>query len=157
MPEPRSEAPKAELKRRIAEYPNEALSFFTEGFSVASKLSEEVRKQVLQSMIVSLKGGTRRVGGSNLPTVTGLGVRDSERLASAFSLMIGLLSESTATPEDFLSVAKGVLFLPEDEPAASAIANSICAQRQEINAGVQRAQLAGEVLPSFSAIPSFQR
>jgi hypothetical protein len=66
-------------------------------------------------------------------------------------LVIGLLSDSSATPEDFVSSAKGILFLPEYEAAARSVAQAICKHRPEISTTVETAQLAGAVLPSLAS------
>jgi hypothetical protein len=142
-------SPKDELARRIAEYPKEALEFFGAGIASASNLSDEARKLLLQKVIETFKSGTRRLAGSVLRPIAKLSERESEQLAYAYSLIIGLLLESTATTDDFVNAAKGVLFAPEQEATARSIADSICASRREIKATVDRAQLAGEVLPSL--------
>jgi hypothetical protein len=145
------ESPKEEIGRRLAEYPKEALPFFNAGFVAASKLSEETLNLFLKEVIVGLKRGLRRLNGAELRPITKLSERETEQLASVYSLIIGVLSESAATADDFVSSAKGILFLPEQEAIAKTIANSICTSRQEINISIQRAQLAGEVLPSLDA------
>jgi hypothetical protein len=144
-----AESPKEELARRIGEYPKEALPYFNQGFVSASKLSEETRRLVLAEVIASFKRGTRRLDGAALRPLTKLNDREVEQLASVYSLVIGLLSESSATTEDFIASAKGILFLPEQESTAQLIAASVCASRQEIRLTVDRAQLAGEILPSL--------
>lgn len=75
--------------------------------------------------------------------------REAEQLAATYSVTIGLLSESGASPEDLVSAAKGALFAPEQEATAKSIAEAICASREEIKAGIERALLANGVLPSL--------
>ena len=146
------ESPKDELARRLSEYPKEAVSFFSSAFGVASRLPGETRTLVLNALIANFERGSRNLSGAALRHITDLSAREAEQVASAYSLMIGLLSDSTATPDDFVASAKGILFLPEQEATVRLIASSICALRPQINATVERAQLAGVVLPSFDDI-----
>jgi hypothetical protein len=60
-----------------------------------------------------------------------------------------LLSETTATPDDFVEAATGVIFLEGDRAVARSIASEVCDARSEITKTVARTQLAGEVLPSL--------
>jgi hypothetical protein len=76
-------------------------------------------------------------------------MRDAERLASAYSIIIGLLSESEASAEQFAEAARNKLFNEEDELTAFTIATLACEHRDELKAGIERAQLAGAVLPSL--------
>ncbi|HEY8333603.1 MAG TPA: hypothetical protein VIQ05_07390 [Tardiphaga sp.] len=145
MPETAQE----ELTRRLAAYPKEALPYLKHGFVEASNLSEEVRRLVLAEMIENFKRGTRRLDSSALGEVTKLPERESEQIASVYSLVIGLLSESAANPSEFVEAAKGVLFFPEQAAVAKSIAAAVCASRDEIKKTVARTQLAGEVLPSL--------
>ncbi|WP_158812509.1 hypothetical protein [Methylocapsa sp. S129] len=145
------ESPKEELARRLAIYPEGALPFFDSGFAVAALLTNEIRKLVLAEVIDNLKRGSRNLSGSALRGITKLSERDNEQLASVYSVIIGLLSESSATPDDFVAAAKGILFTPPHEDIAKSIADSICSAQSEIADMVGRAQLAGEVLPSLAA------
>jgi hypothetical protein len=145
MPESSTEL----IARRLAQYPKEAFAFFSDGFAAASTLSKETLNLVLNSVIEDIKRGTRNVDGAALKPLTNLSERESNQLASVFSLVIGLLSESEATPEDFVSAAKGKLFHSEHETTALAVAVSICASRSAIGSAIERAQLAGSVLPSL--------
>lgn len=144
-----AESPREELVRRLSEYPREPLTYFKNGFSIASRLSEDARKLVLPELLKNFKRGRRHVGGAALRVVTGLPAREAEQLAAVYSIIIGLLSESAATPADFVAAAKGILFDAEHEVVATSIADAICAQREEISTAITRAQLAGEVLPSL--------
>jgi hypothetical protein len=144
-----AESPRDELARRVAEYPPEALSFFKEGLTVASALSEESRASVLKRVTASFRSGMRRLSAGMLRSIAKLSERDAEQLAYTYSVMIGLLLESAATPDDFIGSAKGFLFDSDQEAVARSIATSICTSRGEIQATVDRAQLAGEVLPSL--------
>ena len=143
------ETAREELSRRLAAYPKEALPYLKHGFVAASELSEDIRHLVLAEMIENFKRGTRRLDSSALCAVTKLPQRESEQIASIYSLAIGLLSDTEATPNDFVEAAKGIVFFPEQEVVAKSIATSICASRDEIKRTVARTQLAGEVLPSL--------
>jgi hypothetical protein len=138
------------LARRMATYPKEAMRFFDGGFASAASLSDDVRRQVLNHVIQNLKDGGRQVRGSLLAPVTNLSERESEQLASAYSLVIGLLVDSSATPEEFIEAGRGRLFTEQYEGIAKSIATAICAIRDEIKPILERAQLAGQVLPSLT-------
>jgi hypothetical protein len=118
-----------EIARRLEQYPKGALSFFGGGFAVASKLSDEERASVLDQLIANFKRGTRRVSGSALSVASRIGAAESEQIASIYSFMIGLLSQTSATPEDFVAAAKDKLVPPGHEKMALSIAKSICARR----------------------------
>ena len=144
-----AETPGEELARRLERYPKEALSFFDSAFATAATVPPEVRRQVLREVVDSFTRGTRRLDGSTLRAVTSLSAREAEEVASVYSVVIGLLSEFSATPDEFVTRAKGILFSPEQEQIARSIAVSICEARPGIDGIVERAQLAGEVLPSL--------
>jgi hypothetical protein len=139
-----------ELASRLASYPKEALPFFNRGFAVAGKISEEARKLVLQELLANFRRGARTVRPSIFRSITELHRGDAELLASVYSVVIGLLSDTRSKPEEFVSSAKGVLFEPPHEAAARWIAESVHAYREDIRAAVSTAQLAGEVLPSLN-------
>ena len=143
------EDPGEDLVRRLDGYPKEALSFFDSAFATAAGIPEDVRQLVLREVIENFRRGIRRLDGASLRLITKLPEREAEQLASVYSLVIGLLSESSATPDDFVNRAKGILFSPEQETIAKSIAASVCAFRPGIAGIVERAQLAGEVLPSL--------
>ncbi|HLW90272.1 MAG TPA: hypothetical protein VKS78_03080, partial [Roseiarcus sp.] len=143
------DTPGEELARRLAGYPKDALSFFEKAFAAAASVPEETRRLIFNEVVENLKRGNRRLDGSVLGPLTHLSEREAERLASVYSVVIGLLSESSATPEDFVAHAKGVLFAPAQEDIAKLIATSVCEARPGIRGIVDRAQLAGEVLPSL--------
>jgi hypothetical protein len=146
------ETPREELARRLAQFPQEALSYFKGGFGAAATLSDSTRDQVLQEVINNFSRGTRRLDGSIIRPIAKLSERDSEQVASVYSLVIGLLSESSAMPEDFVNAARNILFSPDHETTARSIANAICVARANVKTSVDRAQLAGEVLPSLDEI-----
>jgi hypothetical protein len=100
-------------------------------------------------MISNFQRGTRRLDSSNLQEITGLSTSIAEQVASVYSLVIGLLSETTATPDEFVQAAVDKLFLEKDQIAARSIVAAVCEARGEINQTVARTQLAGEVLPSL--------
>ena len=139
-----------ELARRIAQY-STAYPFFQESFALAARLSEDQLGQILTALLKSFARGRRQIAGTDLRALTGLSSSASERVASVFSLLIGLLSEVEATPEDFVTTASGQLFREADAGAALFIARQVCERRDEINVMVERAQLAGEILPSYTS------
>jgi hypothetical protein len=140
---------KDDVIRRLDRYPKEALAYFQGGFSSAASLSDETRRKVLAEMISNFQRGTRRLDSSNLQEITGLSTSIAEQVASVYSLVIGLLSETTATPDEFVQAAVDKLFLEKDQIAARSIVAAVCEARGEINQTVARTQLAGEVLPSL--------
>lgn len=146
MPESSAE----QLARRVAGYPGEAFGFFKGGFAAAAALQESTRRQVLAEVIDNIRRGVRRLQGSALASVTGLSDRDSEQLASAYSLVIGLLADSSATPDEFVDAGKGKLFKDEHVEVAREVAAAICGARGEISSSIEKTQLAGQVLPSLS-------
>jgi len=141
--------PREELKRRVDEFPDEALSYFNSNFTAIASLADEARNAALKMLLDALKRGQHRVDGSALRSISELSQRDAEKVASTYLLVVGLLTDSAATPEDFALVARGKLFREENERAALSLAQSICSQRDEISRAVQRAQLGGAVLPSL--------
>jgi hypothetical protein len=144
-----ADSPREELARRIARYPKDALPFFQAGFATASKISEETIKLALKELIANLTIGKRRVDGSAIQHIIKLPEREADQLATALSLVVGLLSDSQGSAEDLISSGRGILFQPEFENVASILANVIVSNRAEIQHAVERAQLAGEVLPSL--------
>ena len=140
------------LKHQLSDYPADALDYFDAGFAEAGRLPDETRALVLQALIDGIRRGRRRVTGKVLIGQKGLEAitpRGAERLTSVYSLVIGLLSETTVTPDDFATTASGVLFKPDNELVARSIASAICTRRAEIDEVVARAQLLGAVLPSL--------
>jgi hypothetical protein len=146
------ETARYELARRIEEYPTGARTFFKSAFAAASKLPEDVQHLIFQHIRQNIARGVRHVEGSTLQPITKLGARESEQIASVYTLVIGLLAELDVTADQFVALAKDVLFDPEHEGTALSIARSIVADRTELALIVERTQLAGEVLPSLSAL-----
>jgi hypothetical protein len=146
------DSPRDALARRIGEYPKEALAYSAAGMIAASKLSEEIRGAVLQKFIETFKTGTRRLAGAAVRPIAKVSERESEQLAFAYSLLIGLLLETNATADDVVNAGKGRLFEPAQEVTGKSIVDAIYASREEIKATVDRAQLAGEVLPSLYSL-----
>lgn len=144
-----SESLTKELTRRLSGYPAEARSFFRDDLYVAARLSDEVRRKVVQELVINLRRGRRRIAGSTLRSLTGLPANESEQLMSAYSLIVGLLAESSATPDDFIRAARNIIFSEGDDDSIRAIVAQICDDRAVIAAALQRAQIAGAVLPSF--------
>jgi hypothetical protein len=140
---------KEDISLRLSRYPEQALSYFQGGFSSAAALPEATRRKVLSEMISNFQRGTRRLDSSNLRQITGLPTKVAEQVASVYSLVIGLLTETTATPEEFLEAAANKVFVEPDRAAAKSIATAVCDARAEILSTVLRTQLAGEVLPSL--------
>jgi hypothetical protein len=147
-----ADSPRDELARRIEEYPTAARSFFKNAFAAASKLPEDVQRIVFQHIRENIARGVRHVEGSTLQPITKLVARESEQIASVYTLVIGLLTEPAVTAEEFANLAKGILFEPEHEGTALSIGRSIVANREELTRIVERTQLAGEVLPSLSTL-----
>jgi hypothetical protein len=143
------ESPTELIARRLSQYPKEAFEYFSGGFAAASTLSTEALNLVLNKVVEDIKRGKRSVDGSALRPLTKLSERESDQLASVFSLVIGLLSDSEATPDEFVNAAKDKLFNPEQQGTAKSVAASICASRREISSAIERAQLAGQILPSL--------
>jgi len=123
--------------------------FFKQGFGAAARLSEEVRNQVVQELVANFRRGKRRVDGSTLRSMTGLSALDSERLMSAYSLLIGLLSEAEVSLDDLVEAGRDLIYFAQDGASMPAILKPISEGLGAIDAAVQRAQLAGRVLPSF--------
>ncbi|HEX5281772.1 MAG TPA: hypothetical protein VFW28_16960 [Micropepsaceae bacterium] len=147
-----SETTKERLARELAGYPPSALAYFNAGFIAASKLTDSTRNAVLLELLANFRRGRRQVTGINLRSVTGVGVRESGQIASAFSLVVGLLSESEATPEEFVEVANGIVFDREQEGSALSIAKLVCAHRNEIAPALELARVSGLVLPSLDEV-----
>jgi hypothetical protein len=145
MPESSTES----IARRLSQYPNQAFEFFSAGFLAVSRLPKDVLSRVLQAVIDEIKRGKRGLNPSSIRPLTTLSEQEADQVASVFSVVIGLLSESEATPDEFVSATKGKLFNPEQESTAKSVAVSICAARQEISSALARAQLAGQILPSL--------
>jgi hypothetical protein len=141
-----------ELSSRLARYPKEALPFFDGAFGIAAALSEDARRLVFEAVIENFRRGARRLSGSVLEPFTNLSESDAEQLGSVYSLVMGLLSETAACPEEFVSRAEGILFTDARGEIAHTIAISICELRPGIVGVIERAQLAREVLPSLLAL-----
>jgi hypothetical protein len=110
------------------------------------------RRLVLEAVIENFRRGARRLSGSVLEPFTNLSESDAEQLGSVYSLVMGLLSETAACPEEFVSRAEGILFTDARGEIAHTIAISICELRPGIVGVIERAQLAREVLPSLLAL-----
>jgi hypothetical protein len=147
-----SSSPLDELRSRLSEYPEEALAYFDSGFTAASTLSASDHALIIKEIIVNFGRGTRRLDGRSLRSIVALSTKAAEQVASTYTVAIGLLSETTATPEDFVNAAKGTLFRPENESTARTVAEFICASRAELDLAVERAQIAGQILPSFASL-----
>lgn len=144
-----AESAREALERQLSNYPNEAFEFFRTGLSAAGKTSEGVREKILQQLIEQFKSGSRRLDGTEISDITGLSRPVSDAIAAAYSMIIGLLTDTNATPEEFIEVARGKFISQEDEKVGATIAASICGQRDEIKRSVEKSQLAGAVLPSL--------
>jgi len=140
------------LARRLAEYPERAITFFKLGMEAAARLPEAARARVLDAVVSNLKKGVRRIEGSTLQPITALSARESEQIASAYSLIIGLLSVTDATPADFLEAGKSLFFTQQQEPSLRIIVESVWARRSELTTAIESTQLAGEVLPSLYSL-----
>jgi hypothetical protein len=141
-----------ELARRLGEYPEEARSFFEEAFATASRLTEDTREHVLAALIESLRGGTRRLNGKVIRSIANLSEREAEQLASVYSIVIGLLAEISVTEDEFVSQARNILFTDEYETIVRSIIHSVCARQSKLSGLLDRANLANDVLPSFSGM-----
>ncbi|BAL77072.1 putative methylase/helicase [Bradyrhizobium cosmicum] len=143
------ESEKDVLRRRLANYPREALEFFRNGFAATAGLDEKKRSEVLAQLIERFKSGGRRIDGEEIAELAGLSKRDADSVAGAYTIVIGLLSESKATPEDFIEAAKDVFVPPEYADVAIWMARSVCADRDAITSVVERTALTSAVLPSL--------
>jgi hypothetical protein len=143
------DSPKDELARRLAEYPDRALPFLQNGFAAAAQIDSAARHGVLEQIIANLRRGKRSVSGLDFRSTTGLSAKDSEQVASAISIVVGLLSDSSVSPEEFVEVGSGVLFEPQLSEIVRDLAVTVCARRSELSQSFEQAQLAGAVLPSL--------
>jgi len=146
-----AETPREHLARRLADYPNVARGYFNAGFIAAARLSKDERDRVLAELVKSFQSGVREVSSSAIAQIASVEAKAADRIGLIYSITIGMLSETSATPEDFVATASGVLFEPAQQGVALEIATAICAHRDSIKAAVERAQLSGMVLPSLSA------
>lgn len=145
-------APRDALTRNIGGFPDEALSFFRSAFSIVAVLGEDARKRVFGEMVANFRRGRRRVDGAMLTAITGLSSRDCDQIASVYTVVIALLSETGATPDEFVEIGRGKLFTPQHEHLAREIAVGICEERGDLNASIEQAKLAGLVLPSLDSM-----
>lgn len=146
------ETSRDEIARRIGAYAAHVRPYFKTAFAAASEASETARAAILEKLIETLKGGRRGISGTDLAQIGPFTADVADQLATVYSLMIGMFSESTATADDFVDAAKDILFEPVNEPVVRSIALAICNRRAEIDLTVSVAQLAGVVLPSLRSI-----
>jgi len=144
-----TESAKEEISRRLIAYPKEALPYLKHGFAAAAKLSDQAKRSVLDEMIANFQRGTRRLDSDTLSEITELPRRVAEQTGAVYSLVIGLLTDVAASPDEFVEAGAGLIFFEEDRAAALAMAKAVCDARSEISRTVARTQLAGEVLPSL--------
>jgi len=146
------ETPKQEISRRVRGYPESVGPFFKSAFALTASLPEDVRKRLFDGIISEFERGQRRIDGAEVATITGLTSSDADQAAAVYSLIIGLLAESNASPAEFVEASKGFIFDPEHEQTVLAIATAICSHRDQIAATIKLARLSGAVLPSFAQL-----
>lgn len=139
------------LAAAVAEIPEDALGIIRNGFAIAATLSDERRQQVIQLLISQF----RRAGGSldneQVARATNLSRREASRLSSALSVMIGLITETSASADDFVAIARGRFFEDREAPIVESIARVIVSQRPALQETIARESLAAAVLPSLAS------
>jgi hypothetical protein len=143
------ETPREQLARVLAGYPSNALPYFSRTFATAGQLSEQDRKKVVEALLDAMQRGKHQFNGDALRSLTDLSSQEAEEIATVYSVAIGLLSDTTATPDDFVAEGRGKLFTSEHDATALSIAQAICNNREQISKAIQRARLGGAVLPSL--------
>lgn len=146
----RGSAEGSTLEAHIAELPEDVQRIIRNGFSIASALTEEKRQEAVQLLLHQVE----RAGGSLDTDVvagaTGLPRRDAARLIAALSTALALLTETSASAADFVSVGRTKIFADSDIAAVTEISNAIASQRNELQKSIAHHRLASRVLPSLT-------
>ncbi|MDD2860570.1 MAG: hypothetical protein PHI71_05795 [Acidiphilium sp.] len=140
-----------DLSAQITEIPPDLLGIVRNGFAIASNLPIDVQSKVVNLVVQKMQ----RLGG-NLDTdaivqATGLDRREASRLNVALITTLRLLTESLASPAEFVEVGIGKLFHADDSVVAQFVATVVADQRTELQKTFAREHLANAVLPSLTS------
>lgn len=141
--------PVHQLSKEIAELPDRAKSAVRRGFEVAAALPEADRDRISEMVIQALLNESERVDEENIADAIGIGRVDAARLATAYMLTIGLLTQRAVSSEEFVTATRNALFGPSEEGVVLQFVQSVVSNRLALETSRARARLASAVLPSL--------
>lgn len=148
MPSPDA-TPVQQLSTEITELPERAKNAVRRGFEVAATLSEADRDRITKIVIQALLSETDRVDEEAIAKALGIARTDAARLATAYMITIGLLTQWTVSADEFIAATRDSLFGPSEEDIVLKFARSAVSNRRALETSRARARLASTVLPSL--------
>jgi hypothetical protein len=134
----------------IAELPERLLPRIRGGFDILAGMSESERRSVVLKFLDSLERSSE-LEADWLDSVLTIGASDASALLTSVSVAVGILSQSSDGPADFLAAGRAELFSDGAAPAALDIASLITQQRTRIKQALTRRTLSAETLPSLES------
>lgn len=139
------------LSDLISDIPEALLKRTRSGFSVANSVSEEMLRSGVLSFTSTLDRGGSTFDPEPFEKIFGTSKRDSGTLVSAISVVVGLLTQTRVSADDFVRAAVGKLFEEKDAPAAARIARIVNEDRDRLDKTIERRYLAAQTLPSLNS------
>ncbi|EIM26012.1 HCaRG protein [Microvirga lotononidis] len=141
----------SKIETQVSEIPAGALKAVRRGFAIASSLSPQQREQFYSDLFEALESGVSFVDLKVVAEAADLTRSQAADLVSAVSSVIGLISETEVTAEEFVEVARGRLFDEEQTDLVTALARAVTDRRSPLSSSLERNSLANETLPSLRA------
>jgi hypothetical protein len=121
-------------------------------FTIAGRLSPDHQKEFIEYILSKVSNEENTIDLEPIGKKVGFSEREASSLAAAVISMVGLLSETKSSAEEFLEAARGKLYEEADRPAATFITNAVAARRKQLEASLERGSIAAETLPSFAGL-----
>jgi predicted transport protein len=139
----------------LSQVPDEAKTMFRRGYAVLARLSEEKREAVVKRALECLEEGSMFEAPSELRGATGLDEQDAEAALGAMMLLATGVDVQLAgkVAEDVPSeLVKAKVVEASDLPKVEVLFDSLKKRASQIEARVERSQLASRVLPAFRTL-----
>jgi hypothetical protein len=130
--------------------PEGARPLIRRGFEVASSITPEVRTQVLEYVFQQFSEQKTKVDAERVAKDTGLPVRDTASLISAFSVIIAYYTSYDASVDEFIETARDIIFDPASEATVREVVNIIDSRKDILSKSFERTAVSNAVLPSLT-------
>ena len=144
--------PAQRLSAEIAELPIRLQAASKRGFQFAATLSDADQEKLTRLVLHEFVSGNSNITDEVISKEIGIPRADSSQLAVPFMVSIGYLTQFAVSADDFISIARNILFEPSEEHLARNLVEQVIPSRAALSASASRSRLANAVLPSLSAL-----
>jgi hypothetical protein len=137
------------LPSLISDLPDEILPRIKRGFDVAQRLSDASRREATTRFLKQFEQSGAGFEGDWLEAITGAPRSDARTLVTSISIVVGLLTQSSASVEDLVEAARGRLFEDRSLDAFKSIVEIVSGERSAIAKTIEDRTIAAETLPSL--------